>query len=96
MTKLLYDNQNKCQKKVLHLHLQQRIVLVQKDLISTLKFNGDCLKQNSESFINEDVSNLCISYKFNAWSKDLKGDLALSNCLFGVVKLTKNADLKVN
>ena len=69
---------------------------VLKYLISTLKFNGDCLKQNSESFINGDVSNLCISYKFNAWSKDLKGDLALSNCLFGVVKLTKNADLKLN
>ena len=33
-----------------------------------------------------------ISYKLDTWSKDLNTDFTLDDCLFGVVKLTKNAD----
>ena len=33
--------------------------------ISTVKFNGDCLKQRSVSFIHESVVNLYICYKLD-------------------------------
>ena len=33
-----------------------------------------------------------ISYKLDAWSKDLNTDFTLSNCIFGAVKLAKNID----
>ena len=33
-----------------------------------------------------------MSYTLNQWSRDLNADFILSNCLFGSVKLTKNAD----
>ena len=35
---------------------------------------------------------LYISYELDTWSKDLNTDFTLGNCLFGAVKLTKNAD----
>ena len=38
------------------------------------------------------IINLYISYKLDRWSRDLNTDFTLSNCLFGSVKLTKNAD----
>ena len=37
--------------------------------------------------------NLYIYYTLNQWSRDLNTDFTLGNCLFGCVKLTKNADL---
>ena len=42
--------------------------------IPTIKFNGDCLKQNSVSFIDENVLNVYISYNLDARSKDLNTD----------------------
>ena len=33
-----------------------------------------------------------ISYILNQWPRDLNTDFTLGNCLFGPVKLTKNAD----
>ena len=44
------------------------------------------------SFLHKNVVNLCISYKLGTWSKDTNTDFMLGNCLFGAVKLTKNAD----
>ena len=36
---------------------------------------------------------MCISYILNQWPRDLNTDFTLRSCLFGPVKLTKNADL---
>ena len=55
-------------------------------------FKGICLKQKSVSFLHKNVVNLCISYTLDKWSKDLETYFTLGNCLFGAVKLTKNAD----
>ena len=52
-----------------------------------------CLKQNSVSFLHKNLVNLYITYKLDAWSKDLNTDFTLGNCLFGSVKLTENDDL---
>ena len=45
-----------------------------------MKFKGICLKQDS------------VSYKLDAWSKDLNTDFTLGNCLTGAVKLSNSAD----
>ena len=55
-------------------------------------FKEICLKQKSVSFRYKIVINSYISYTLDKWSKDLDTDFTLSNCLFGAVKLTKNAD----
>ena len=55
-----------------------------------MKFKEICLKQNSVSFIHESVVNLYISYELDTCLRDLNADFTLSNCLFGVVKLSTN------
>ena len=55
-------------------------------------FKGICLKQKSVSFLHKKVVNLYISYTLDRQSKDLDTDFTPGNCLFGAVKLTKNAD----
>ena len=57
-----------------------------------LRFNEHCLIKNNIS-ISKKVINLYISYKLNPKIKKFDKDFALDNCLFGSVKLTKNADL---
>ena len=47
------------------------------------------LKKNS---IPNKVINLYISQALFPWLRNLNTDFALDNCLFGSVKLTKNAD----
>ena len=42
--------------------------------------------------IRKKLIKLYISYILDQWSRDLNTDLTLNNCLFGSVKLTKNAD----
>ena len=54
--------------------------------------NGHCLIKNS-IFIPKNVINLYISYTLGQQLKNLNTDFTLGNCLFGSVKLTKNADL---
>ena len=53
-----------------------------------LKFKGSCLKQGDK----ENVVNLFIVYELDTWSRDLNTEFTLKDCLFGAVKLTKNAD----
>ena len=57
-----------------------------------VEFKGICLKQDSVYFLHKNVVNLYISYKLEPWSKHLNIDFTLGNCLFGALKLTKNAD----
>ena len=58
-----------------------------------VKFNGDCLKQDHPTLLfHDEIINFYIVYEitcnFNASSYP-----TLENCLFGMVKLTKNADI---
>ena len=54
-------------------------------------FNEHCLINNNISISNK-VINLYISYILNPLLRNLNTDFTLNNCLFGSVKLTKNAD----
>ena len=54
-------------------------------VLPDMTFNGYCL-------IIEKVINLYISHTLNPWLRNLITDFTLKNCLFGSVKLTKNAD----
>ena len=60
-------------------------------LLSDRNFNGHCLINNNIS-IPEKVINLYISYTISPWLRNLNTDFTLNNCLFGSVKLNKNAD----
>ena len=64
---------------------------VDHQLLSDRNFNGHCLINNNIS-IPEKVINLYISYTISPWLKYLNTDFTLNNCLFGSVKLNKNAD----
>ena len=44
------------------------------------------------SLLHKNVINLYIIYKLDTWSRNSNTDFTLDNCLFGAVKLTKNAD----
>ena len=61
-------------------------------LLLDMNFNGHCLKINNIS-IPQKVINLYISYTLGPQLRNLNTDFTLGNCLFGSVKLTKNADL---
>ena len=62
------------------------------ELNNSVYFKGICLKQKRVSFLHKNIVNLYLSHKLDTWSKDLNTDFTLGNCLFGAVKLTKNAD----
>ena len=59
-----------------------------------LEFEGSFLKQEDKAaFTPNNVVNLFIVKELDTWSKDLKAEFTLKNCLFGNFKITKNADL---
>ena len=60
-------------------------------LLPDINFNEHCLINNI--FIAKKVINLYISYTINPQLRNLNTDFTLGHCLFGSVKLTKNADL---
>ena len=60
-------------------------------LLPDVNFNGHCLIKNN-IYIPKKVINSYISYTLGPQLKDLNTDFTLGNCLFGSVKLTKNAD----
>ena len=53
-----------------------------------MNFNGHCLIKNIS--IPKKII-LYISYKLSPWLRNLNTDFTINNCLFGSVKLTKNA-----
>ena len=61
-------------------------------LLPEKNFNGQCLIKNNIS-IPKKVINLYISYTLGPQIRDLNTDFTLGNCLFGSVKLIKNANL---
>ena len=61
-------------------------------VLPEINFNGHCLIKNNISIL-EKVINLYTSYILGSQLRNLNTDFTLGNCLFGSVKLTKNADL---
>ena len=57
-----------------------------------VKFNGSCLKQDSVTFNHGKKVNISIVYEINK-SINISDCPTLENCLFGAVRLTKNADI---
>ena len=57
-----------------------------------MSFTGSCLKQVKKNFNPRNVVNVFIVYELDVQSQDLKTDFARRDCLFGAVKLTKNAN----
>ena len=57
-----------------------------------LEFKGSCSKQDNEPFTPNNIVNLYIVYKLKIWLQDLNAEFTLKDCLFGAVKLTKNAN----
>ena len=60
-------------------------------ILRDVTFNGQCFKINN-IFIHKKVTNIYISYILNQWPPDLNTNFILGSCLFGSVKLIKNAD----
>ena len=54
-------------------------------------FNGDLLKQKQVTYNHGPIVNIYIAY--GTISDTKTSNITLENCLFGVVKLTKNADV---
>ena len=60
-------------------------------LLPDTSFTGHCLINNDIS-IPKNVINLYISGTLSPWLRNLNTNFTLNNCLFGSVKLIKNAD----
>ena len=56
-----------------------------------VKFNGNLLKQNKTKYSHGPIVNIYVVYKLVSKTNNLY--VTLENCLFGAVKLTKNADI---
>ena len=61
------------------------------DTKTRVEFNGSCLKQDKITYTHGTIVNIYIVYKLSSNLNNF--DFALENCLFGAVKLTKNADI---
>ena len=57
-----------------------------------VKFNGSCLKQDKITFNHGKIVNMYIVYDLQS-TLYYDADITLENCLFGAVKITKNADV---
>ena len=57
-----------------------------------LSFKGSCLKQKNSTFTPPNRMTFFIVYKLDTWSRHLNFDFTLKDCLFGGIKLAKNAE----
>ena len=57
-----------------------------------VKFSGSCLKQDKSTYTQGKIVNIYIVYGISK-NYNISSYLALKNCLFGDVSLTKNADI---
>ena len=57
-----------------------------------VEFNGSCLKQDKVTFNHGKAVNISIVYEIRK-SINIRNYPTLENCLFGLVSLTKNADI---
>ena len=59
-----------------------------------IKFTGSCLKQAKIILFNhKKMVNIYMAYEISVSTRGYDGYFTLENCLFGAVKLTKNADI---
>ena len=58
-----------------------------------LKFDGSCLKTTEKYYFYPELTELNIYIVYELSSNLNNFDLTLENCLFGAVRLTKNADI---
>ena len=58
-----------------------------------LKFNGGCLKQDQATLAHGGIANIYIVYEITN-NFNVSSYPTLDSCLFGAVKLTKNADIE--
>ena len=63
---------------------------VDQDLLPNMNFNGH--RSLKKKFPSQKIGNLYSSYTLIPWLRNLNTDFIIDNCLFGFVKLTKNAD----
>ena len=63
---------------------------VDHQVLPDINFNGHCLI--NDIYISKKVINIYIFYTLNPWLRNSNTDFTLQNCLFGLVKLTMNAD----
>ena len=56
-----------------------------------IKFNGSCLEQDKITFNHGKTVNIYIFYNLESNLNNF--DFTVEDCLFGVVKLTKNSDI---
>ena len=56
-----------------------------------VKFSASCLKQDKITYNHGKIVKIYIVYDLKSNLNNV--DIALENCLFGAVKLTKNSDL---
>ena len=56
------------------------------------KLNGNCLKQDKTTYPHGTIVNIYTLYELNSNLNYIE-NITLENCLFGAVKLTKNADI---
>ena len=68
------------------------LIFVDHHLLPHMNFNGHCLIKSNVSILKK-VINLYISYTLGPQLRNWNTDFTLGNCLFGSVKLTKNAHL---
>ena len=57
-----------------------------------VEFNGSCLNQDKITYIHGKIVNIYIVYEISK-NYNINNYPTLENCLFGVVSLTKNADI---
>ena len=88
-----HGNLKDCLQKLLN-HLLRLIIGLHRYYVSKIrvKFTGSCLKQSKISYTHGKAVNIYIVYELGT-SKSNNNDPTLKNCLFGVVTLTKNADI---
>ena len=48
-------------------------------ILPEVKFNGNCLRQDSMPFLQKNVVNLYIMYELDTWARDLSIDFTLVN-----------------
>ena len=74
--------------------LYTNLALIMSDLANgrvNLKFNDSVLMQKNSSLYCNFILNLYIVYELNNWPCNPSNNFAQQNCLFGAIKLTRNA-----
>ena len=86
----LHENQKDCLMKKLAI-LPHLVIIKLQSLYKAKFFSTDLLKQDKVTYNHGLIVNIYIVYKLDSIINN--SSVTLENCLFGAVKLTKNADI---